>query len=161
MLNTLYVGIDVSHHRHDVCLRDGMGTLVGKPFAVPNNRPGATELIERLAAVASGYERVLLGLEATGIYWWHLAQALARAPELAPYQVRLVVFNPRLIQGFRDAYTAMDKTDPDDAFLIAERLRFGWLPQSPPPDPRYFPLQRLTRTASTWFAPWCGPRRTR
>lgn len=145
MLNTLHVGIDVSHHRHDVCLLDGMGTLVGKPFAVPNNRPGATELIGRVAAVASGYERVLLGLEATGIYWWHLAQALARAPALAPYQVRLVVFNPRLIQGFRDAYTAMDKTDPDDAFLIAERLRFGRLPQSPPPDPRYFPLQRLTR----------------
>jgi transposase len=145
LLNTLHVGIAVSHHRHDVCLLDRTGTPVGKPCAVPNNRPGATELIERVAAVASGYERVLLGLAATGIYWWHLAKALARAPELAPYHVRLVVFNPRLIQGFRDASTAMDQTDPDDAFLIAERLRFGWLPQSPPPDPRSLPLQRLTR----------------
>jgi Transposase IS116/IS110/IS902 family/Transposase len=55
------------------------------------------------------------------------------------------VFNPRLIKGFRDAYSAMDKTDPADAFLIAERLRFGRLPTYPPPDARYFPLQRLTR----------------
>jgi hypothetical protein len=39
----------------------------------------------------------------------------------------------------------MDKTDPDDALLIAERLRFGRLPAGSPPDPRYFPLQRLTR----------------
>ncbi len=145
MLDTLHVGIDVSHHRHDVCLLDEAGTRVSKPFTVPNNAPGAAELIARVAAVAPGYERVLLGLEATGIYWWHLAQVLTRAPALAPYQPRLVVFNPRLIQGFRDAYAAMDKTDPDDAFLIAERLRFGRLPVGPPPDPRYFPLQRLTR----------------
>jgi transposase len=145
MLNTLHVGIDVSRQRHDVCLLDGTGVPVGKPFAVRNNRPGAAELIGRVAVVAPGYARVLLGLEATGIYWWHLARALSRAPELAPYQPRLVVFNPRVIQGFRDAYPAMDKTDPDDAFVIAERLRFGHLPDAPPPDPRYFPLQRLTR----------------
>ena len=55
------------------------------------------------------------------------------------------VFNPRLIQGFRAACGAMDKTDPEDAYLIAERLRFGRLPDYPPPDARYFPLQRLTR----------------
>jgi transposase len=145
MLNTLHVGIDVSQQRHDVCLLDGTGAPVGKPFAVRNNHPGATELIGRVAAAAPGYAPVLLGLEATGIYWWHLAQALVRAPALAPYQPRLVVFNPRVIQGFRDAYPAMDKTDPDDAFVIAGRLRFGHLPAAPPPDSRSFPLQRLTR----------------
>jgi hypothetical protein len=34
---------------------------------------------------------------------------------------------------------------PQEAFLIVERLRFGKLLDSPPPDPKYFPLQRLTR----------------
>jgi transposase len=145
MLKTLHVGIDVSHDRHDVRLLDQGGVPVGRPFTILNNRPGVTELIERVAAVAPDYAQIEVGLEATGIYWWHLYRALARAPALAPYQPRLVIFNPRLIQGFRDAYPAMDKTDPDDAFLIAERLRFGRLPPGPPPDPRYFPLQRLTR----------------
>jgi transposase len=145
MLKTLHVGIDVSSHRHDVCLLDEAGQPVGRPFAVANNRPGAAELIGRVAGVAPGYERLQVGMEATGIYWWHLYRALAQAPELASAEPQVVVFNPRLIQGFREAYLAMEKTDPADAFLIAERLRFGHLPSYPPPDPRYFPLQRLTR----------------
>ncbi len=145
MPDTLHVGIDISHRSHAVALLDQTGAPIGKPFAVPNNRPGAAALIQRIGTAASGYQQVLVGMEATGIYWWHLCQALAGAPELAPYRPRLIVFNPRLIQGFRDAYADMDKTDPDDAFLIAERLRFGRLPQAAPPDLRYFPLQRLTR----------------
>lgn len=147
MLKTLHVGIDVSHHRHDVCLLDQEGAPLGKPFPIINNRPGVDQLVNQVAQVASQdqYDQVLLGLEATGIYWWHLYRALAQAPQLASHQPRVVIFNPRVIRGFRDAYTAMDKTDPKDAFLIAERLRFGRLPDYPPPDPIYFPLQRLTR----------------
>src|SRR5581483_11097321 len=120
MLQTLHVGIDVSARDHAVCLLDPAGTRLGPPFRVRNNRPGAQELIGQLAQVAPAYEQVQIGLEATGLYWWHLYRALAQAPELAPYQPRVVVFNPRVIQGFRDAYTAMEKTDPDDAFLLAE-----------------------------------------
>ena len=47
---------------------------------------------------------------------------------------------------FRRNYGALPKTDRADAFLIAERIRFGR--QLPPPfqvDVRYAPLQRLTR----------------
>jgi transposase len=145
MLKTLHVGIDVSHDHHDVCLLSDEGVAVGKPLSILNNRPGLGQLVSLLAREACQYERVLVGLEATGIYWWHLYRALLTAPELAPYQLRLIAFNPRLIRGFRDAYTAMDKTDPNDAFLIAERLRFGRLPDHPPADSRYFPIQRLTR----------------
>src|SRR5579871_1834214 len=141
----LHVGIDVSRTDHEVCLLDDAGTRLGKPLRVLNNRPGVAELIAHVAARAPNYARVQFGFEATGLYWWHLYRTLAEAPDLVPYQPRIVVFNPKLIHGFRDAYTAMDKTDPADAFLIAERLRFGRLPEYPSPDARYFPLQRLTR----------------
>jgi transposase len=144
MLKTLHVGIDVSHDRHSVCLVDDAGRALGRPRTVLNNRPGVAEVIAQVQSAAPDYEQVLVGMEATGLYWWHLYRALATAP-FAPTATRVVVFNPRLIQGFRDAYSTMEKTDPDDAFLIAERLRFGHLPDYPPPDPRYFPLQRLTR----------------
>ena len=145
MPTTLHVGIDVGRHRHAVCLLDQTGAQVAKLFTVVNNRPGVAELAGRIGQLAPGYDQVQIGLEATGIYWWHLYRALARCPDLALIAPQLVVFNPKVIHGFRGAYTAMDKTDPDDAFLIAERLRFGRLPAHPPPDPRYFPLQRLTR----------------
>ena len=145
MSRTLHVGIDVGHHHHAVCLLDQTGTRLGRAFTVVNNQPGAADLIAHLVAQAPAFDEVQIGLEATGLYGWHLYRALARAPDLAPHRPRLVIFNPKTIHGFRDAYTAMDKTDPDDAFLIAERLRFGRLPAAPPPDPRYFPLQRLTR----------------
>ncbi len=144
MLKTLNVGIDVSHQQHSVCLLDEAGGVVGKPFRVANNAPGAQALARTLEQASVGYDQVLVGLEATGLYWWHFYLSLVRSANPAsPW--RVVVFNPKVIRGFREAFTSMEKTDPKDAHLIADRLRFGRLPDYPPPDPRYFPLQRLTR----------------
>lgn len=145
MLKTLNVGIDVSSQEHAVRLLDEAGDPQGGEFAVANNLSGAKALLEHLDQVAGDYDQVLVGLEATGIYWWHLYRFLQQKAQEASPPRRVVVFNPKVIHGFREVYTAMDKTDPQDAFLIAERLRFGRLPDYPPPDPRYFPLQRLTR----------------
>jgi len=75
-----------------------------------------------------------------------LACALNAAPPLRPFQPHLYLLNPHLVATFRRNYGALPKTDRADAFLIAERLRFGR--QLPPPfqmDVRYAPLQRLTR----------------
>ncbi|HET8630572.1 MAG TPA: IS110 family transposase [Thermomicrobiales bacterium] len=145
MPTALPVGIDIGRHRHAVCLLDQAGGRVGQPFTIPNDRAGATALVERVAGLAPAYDDLQVGMEATGICWHHLYRTLARAPALADHAPRLVAFNPRLIRGFRDAAPARDKTDADDAELIAERLRFGRLPAHPAPDPRYFALQRLTR----------------
>jgi transposase len=143
MLKTLHVGIDVGHDRHSFCLTNEAGKCLVPARTVLNNRPGAAELIAEVQRAALDYEEVLVGMEATGLYWWHLYRAMST--DLSPATTRVVVFNPRLIHGFRDASNALEKTDVDDAYLIAERLRFGHLPVYPPPDPRYFPLQRLTR----------------
>ncbi len=145
MLKTLNVGIDVSSQEHAIRLLDEAGDPQGGALAVANNLSGAKALIEHLNQAAVGYDQVLVGLEATGIYWWHLYRFLQQGAQGASPPRRVVVFNPKAIHGFRQVYTEMDKTDPQDAFLIAERLRFGRLPDYPPPDPRYFPLQRLTR----------------
>lgn len=145
MPKTLYVGIDVSAERHDICLLSDNGDPLGKPFAVDNNLPGAEMLVDRLAQTALGYDRVLAGMEATGIYWYHLARYLASSPRLTNPQVQVITINPKQIKAFREAYSAMEKTDPKDAFLIADRLRLGHLPSYQAPDPRYLPLQRLTR----------------
>jgi transposase len=143
-----YVGVDVSQGEAVVCFLVADGGEPVPRWAVPNSPPGAAALVERLAELAArqGLGEVRIGLEATGLYWWHLACALKDAPALAPYRPRVYALNPKLVHTFRQHYGALPKTDRTDAFVIAERVRFGR--QLPPPfqvDLRYAPLQRLTR----------------
>jgi transposase len=143
-----YVGVDISRDEAVVCwlLADGREPV--PRWAVPNRQSGATALIDRLAELAAqhGVTELRVGLEATGLYWWHLACSLKDAPALAAYRPRVYALNPKLVHDFRRNYGALPKTDRADAFLIAERMRFGRA--LPPPfqvDVRYAPLQRLTR----------------
>lgn len=41
--------------------------------------------------------------------------------------MKVFIINPKLIHKFRDAYANLDKTDRIDAWIIANRLRFGRL----------------------------------
>jgi transposase len=143
-----YVGVDVSQDEAVVCVLLADGREPVPRWAVPNSRPGAAALVDRLAELAErhGVGELRVGLEATGLYWWHLACALKDAAELAPYRPRVYALNPKLVHDFRKNYGALPKTDRADAFVIAERVRFGR--KLPPPfqiDVRYAPLQRLTR----------------
>jgi transposase len=117
-------------------------------WAVPNSQPGADALVGRLAELAErhGLGGLRVGLEATSLDWWHLASALTDAAALAPYHPRVYALNPKLVHDFRKNDGALPKTDRADAFVIAERVRFGR--KLPPPfqlDVRYAPLQRLSR----------------
>jgi transposase len=88
---------------------------------------------------------LLLGLEATNLYWWHLACFLNSSAQLSPFQPRVYAFNPRPIKGFKKALSDTTKSDINDAYAIAERLRFGRLPAPFIPNELCQPLQRLTR----------------
>ena len=54
-------------------------------------------------------------------------------------------FNPKVVRNFKKAYVDLPKNDWTDAWVIADRLRFGRLPEGSQVDFRYLPLQRLTR----------------
>jgi transposase len=142
------VGLDVSAETVAVCVLLTDGREPVPRFEVANTKPGAAALSERVARVAQehGIDTVQFGVEATGVYWFPLACALSAAPALGPYQPQVYALNPKLVHDFRRNYGALPKTDRADAFVIAERIRFGR--QLPPPfflDLRYAPLQRLTR----------------
>lgn len=143
-----YLGLDVSQDDASVCflLADGAEPL--PRWTIPNTAPGAEALATTLAQLAQTYhvDQLRIGMEATGLLWWHLACALKDAPALAPFAPRIYALNPHLIKTFRANYGALPKTDSADAFLIAERIRFGrQLPSPFQLDARYAPLQRLTR----------------
>jgi transposase len=146
-VHTLFVGIDVSMHTNEVLamLQDGREV---DSFRVANDLPGAEALVERLVKLVTSrrLERVVLGVEATGIYSWHLVQHLRQAPALQPFQPVVHTFNPKVVRGFKQAYPELPKTDRVDAWVIADRLRLGRLPAPGVLEDRYEALRRLTRT---------------
>jgi transposase len=96
----VFVGIDVSKDRLDICLRPS-----GHTFAVTRDDEGLERLVERLRAV----HPALVALEATGGYETVVASALAAA------HLPLAVINPRQIRDFARSTGKLAKTDRLDA----------------------------------------------
>lgn len=140
------LGLDVSQAEVVACLFLPDGKVAAR-WSEPNNQPGAQAVAERVVSLAKaqGFSRVRVGLEATNLYWWHLACFLKSTPLLAPLCPEVYLFNPRLVSGLKKAYSDQGKTDRIDAWFIAERLRIGRLPAPFEVDLVYAPLQRLTR----------------
>ncbi|PHJ39287.1 hypothetical protein P378_04340 [Desulforamulus profundi] len=146
MGRTLFVGIDIGADTNVVRIIDDTGDDVCG-FSVSNDLPGTERLVEKVVDVADTLpvDKVKIGMEATNLYWWHLSQALHDDPQLTALGTEIAVINPKVIDGFKNIYTDMAKTDALDARVIADCLRFGRVRPTPPPDMRYAPLQRLTR----------------
>jgi hypothetical protein len=148
MSTVAYLGLDISQADVSVCFLLADGAEPVPRWTVANSQPGADSLSRTVAGLCQSQqvEQVRIGLEATGLLWWHLACALSSAAPLLPFRPQIYVLNPHLVETFRRNYGALPKTDRADAFLIAERLRFGrQLPSPFQVDVRYAPLQRLTR----------------
>jgi len=148
MSHPLLVGVDVHRQTNTVCLMDSQGREVAPRFSVDNNRPGSEAFIQKVAqqVVAGDFDAVAVAVEATGWYWWHFFQTLDRDPVLKQWPLALYPFNPRLTAHFKKTYVDLDKTDPIDAFVAADRLRLGRdLPAPFHYEARYFPLRLLTR----------------
>lgn len=147
MSGTLHLGIDVAMAENTCCLLLQDGTEARRRFAVPNNLPGAERLAAEVVDLMHRHQldRLVVGLEATNLYWWHLACFINATPLLAPFQPTVYVFNPRLIKAFKKALSDSGKSEVIDAYAIAQRLRFGYLPAPFQVNELYLPLQRLTR----------------
>jgi transposase len=142
-----YLGLDVSQAEVVACLLLADGREPVRRWSVPNTQPGGEALATRVAALATqhGVRRLRIGLEATNLYWWHLACLLQATPRLGKLEREVYALNPKLVHGLKKAYADTGKTDRHDAFFIAERLRIGRLPPPFQVDVLYTPLQRLTR----------------
>jgi transposase len=100
----LFIGIDVSKDRLDICVRPS-----GETFAVTRDDEGLERLVERLRALAPA----LVTLDATGGYETVVASALAAE------HLPLAVINPRQIRDFARSTGKLAKTDRLDAAAIA------------------------------------------
>ena len=146
-MSKLHVGLDVSQKSVATCFLLDDGTEPVKRFSFEHNPAGVDKLVAKINAAAEeiGTDQLLVGMETTGLLWWHLSEALRNCERLEHLQPRVYAINAKLVAHFKKAYVEMDKTDPGDAFVIADRLRFGRLPRLAEPDERYLAIQKLTR----------------
>lgn len=142
-----HLGLDMSLQTGTACLLDHLGREVVPRWTFRNNRPGAEELAQKVAELLKRHRATILlvGMEATGIYGWHLACFLNETPLLHPWEARVYVFNPHRTLNFKKAMGDLGKTDRVDALVVAQWLRVGHLPAPFAIDAVYGPLQRLTR----------------
>lgn len=146
ILMNLFVGIDVSSFDLKVVIINSDGDTLTR-FVVDNNLQGATLVRDGILSLADVHQPKLIqvGLEATSVYSWHPAMFLNEDESLKKGHTKVYTLNPKLIRKFKEAYVELDKTDWIDAWVIADRLRFGRIPLTAVMTEQYVALQRLTR----------------
>ncbi|MGB3242824.1 MAG: IS110 family transposase [Candidatus Omnitrophota bacterium] len=146
-MNILSIGIDVSSVDLVVCFLDNHGERLGKVQTFQNSLPDAENFEKLILETAQKIkaDQILIGTESTSVYDLHIADFLASSILLKPLNTSVFRFNAKIIKNFKKAYLEENKTDPGDAFIIADRLRFR-KPQHPyTAHLPHLPLQRLTR----------------
>lgn len=151
MPKTLFIGIDISSEDNMAQFMDNEGTILRPHMRFSNSQTGLDQLVRAMAAIVAKHDiqHMHIGMEATGMYWWHLRDSLEHEPLLESLEADIYVINPALVKGFKKAYTTLPKTDAVDAWVIADRLRFGRLTPITAQDLLYQPLARLTRLRHT------------
>ena len=107
----MYVGIDVSKEKFDVC---AIGDEGNKLFSLscPMNRNGFDKLVLQLTKTSTA--SLLVGMESTASYH------IALFSYLTAKGYRVAIINPLLIANFAKLSLRKTKTDKKDAFTIAQ-----------------------------------------
>jgi transposase len=144
--SSLFIGCDVSSDVNFFSFLLQDGTSVGSAN-FPNNVDGTNKLIELIFTKLNKFNcsSFLFGVEATSNYHTHLLRTIAASKLNLDFDMHLYQLNAQLVRNFKKAYPIKSKTDKYDAYIIAERLRFGNLPEEFIPFDKYEPLRRLTR----------------
>jgi len=131
-----YCGIDVAKRKHAISLMDEHGQPVQRPFTIENTRAGFDQLLQALAQLPGP---VLIGLEATGHYWWALYE------DLTHHHHPVVVLNALQVHAFRKSGVRKVKSDRTDASWIAEFLRFSQPVPAQPTTAVFLQLKEMSR----------------
>lgn len=146
VLETLFVGIDVSSTTNVLCALDFNGNKLLNLTAL-NNQPGAESILDSIIGCldSNSLKYVVIALESTSFYSTHIANFLASNEVLLAYKPLVYCLNPKVISNYRKSFIDMDKTDPLDAFIIADFARCGRITSEPWRGAQFLALQRLTR----------------
>lgn len=145
-LSTLFIGIDVSSSSNVLCAIDFNSTK-HLQFSVSNNHIGAVKIAETLVSFLhkNKFKYLIIALESTSFYSIHIANFLSSEERLLAFNPYVYCLNPKMISNYRKSFIGMSKTDPLDAFIIADFARVGRINTQPWRGSQFLALQRLTR----------------
>lgn len=146
-LSTLFVGIDVSAKTNVVCAINFNSDRFLET-SVDNNQAGAEKLSAMLVEVLSVHSEfceLAITLESTSFYSIHIANFLSSDINLLPYKPFVFCLNPKTVANYKKSFIGLSKTDPIDAFVIADFARVGRITNEPWRGSQFLALQRLTR----------------
>lgn len=115
----IYLGIDVSKQKLDLCLLPGNGKKKSK--TLKNHPAVAQDIHDWLIRQKCPPEQVMVVMEATSIYHENAAFGL---PDSTPS--RVCIANPQRVREFARGMGILTKNDSVDAFVLA---RYGELKQ--------------------------------
>lgn len=136
----LYIGIDIAKRSHTALALHADCQVQWADFKFSNDRAGFETL---LAQITSSTEPVLIGLEATSIYWLALFTFLTEQGQ------EVAVFNPLQVHAYRKSGIRKRKDDRIDAFWIADFMRVGNQQSARQFAPDLLQLRELTRFRAT------------
>lgn len=134
-----YLGIDVSKSSSRFVILDTNGERFTRAFTLQNNNQDFQKLLERLKELNLSKGDVLIGIEATGI-WWENLYCL-----LSSNGFKVIVLNPHQTNKFREALRKKAKTDDIDAYIIAGLLRSNEYASSYVPEELIQTLREFTK----------------
>lgn len=147
MNHTLFVGIDVAKESNHIF---AMNLHADKLLStrIPNTQDGATHIEEKLLKLihVHQFDKIIIVLESTGVYSAHIATYLSASKFLALYDIKVFIINPKISRNYRRSFADMDKTDPKDAYILADIARVGRTADMTPfKGSQRLALERLTR----------------
>lgn len=134
-----YLGIDVSKLTSRCVFLDNNGERFSKAFTLQNNNFDFNKLLSKLQELNLSCDKILIGLEATGIWWENLYCLLTEK------KFKVIVLNPHQTNKFREALREKAKTDDIDAYVIAGLLRSNEYAASYIPEEKIQILREITK----------------
>lgn len=147
-LSTLFIGIDIGSRINVVSAIDFSQNYLIKKEPVANAQSGGEEMEAMIADVLDAnpiFKNVIICLESTGFYGFHLANYLSTCPRLMPFHSYVYCLNPKEVANYKKSFNALNKNDGIDSFVIADFARVGRIHTQPWRGSQYLALQRLTR----------------
>lgn len=145
--HTLFVGIDVAKlTNHVYCLNLDRDKLLS--VNIPNTQDGANQIETHLLKLLEKHNltKAIIILESTGVYSAHIATYLSASKYLGLFEIKVYIINPKISRNYRQSFADMDKTDPKDAYVLADIARVGRCVELTPfKGSQRLALERLTR----------------
>lgn len=143
----LLVGIDFSKNRADVALLKSSGELLKRHQGFANNQVGYQEAKELIVKTLKeqGLEGLDVAGEATSYYWLPLFIEMEQDADLAGYDPKLFLLNPKWVRWYKKAQSSNHKNDQSDPRYIGDYLRVHRPASTWHYDKRWLPVRFYTR----------------